>query len=228
VKKLDQTFFDNIDGYNRLLKSFEFYKKLQGFDYILIYQTDAYIFKNELDYWCSLCYDYIGAPWTGLHKWNNHPLTGVGNGGFSLRNIKSTIKVLYKLRMLEVLEQYQFFNWKGILPKLPHLIYRLIKARTEPGFAEREVVCQEDIFWCKYAPERLSTFAPINGIVRLIASLAIKNTFKIAPEKIAASFSFETNPSYLFRVNNENLPFGCHAWEKHEPEFWKTFIPLET
>ncbi|MFR6542216.1 MAG: DUF5672 family protein [Butyricimonas virosa] len=28
---------------------------------------DAFVFRDELTYWCTLNYDYIGAPW--LCKW---------------------------------------------------------------------------------------------------------------------------------------------------------------
>lgn len=34
-------------------------------------------------------------------------------------------------------------------------------------------------------------------------------------------FSFEVNPGFLFEQKAFKFPFGCHAWEKYEPEFWK-------
>ena len=40
----------------------------------------------------------------------------------------------------------------------------------------------------------------------------------------ASYFAFEVNPSYLYSIN-KRLPFGCHAFEKWEFEyFWKKFI----
>jgi len=39
-----------------------FYDAFKAFDYILIYQLDAFVFRDELEYFCSLGYDYIGAP----------------------------------------------------------------------------------------------------------------------------------------------------------------------
>ena len=53
------------------------------------------------------------------------------------------------------------------------------------------------------------------------------NDFKVAPVEDAAKFSFEVNPSLLYKMNNNQLPFGCHGWEKYEPEFWKQYIPMQ-
>jgi hypothetical protein len=37
-------------------------------------------------------------------------------------------------------------------------------------------------------------------------------------------FSFERSPRYLYEQNGNKLPFGCHAWLKHDLEFWKPHI----
>lgn len=37
----------------------------------------------------------------------------------------------------------------------------------------------------------------------------------------ALKFAFELNPSKCYALNNHELPFGCHAWEKHDVQFWK-------
>ena len=43
----------------------------------------------------------------------------------------------------------------------------------------------------------------------------------------AVKFAFELYPSTLFEFNNENLPFGCHAWDKYEYNtFWQKYILL--
>ena len=50
---------------------------------------DAFVFKDELKYWCNLGYDYIGAPWFDRYHEStmDSPIIGVGNGGFSLRRV---------------------------------------------------------------------------------------------------------------------------------------------
>jgi hypothetical protein len=60
-------------------------------DTFLVFQTDSILFeKNKEMIHRFLHYDYVGAPW-GLNN-----LTGVGNGGLSIRN---------KLKMLEIIER---------------------------------------------------------------------------------------------------------------------------
>ncbi len=48
--------------------------------------------------------------------------------------------------------------------------------------------------------------------------------FKIAPIESAIKFSFELEPALLYEMNNNSLPFGCHAWPKIDPAFWERFI----
>ena len=45
--------------------------------------------------------------------------------------------------------------------------------------------------------------------------------FKVPSNYHALEFSFEAMPSYLYKLNNNVLPFGCHAFEKYETDFWK-------
>ena len=82
--------YDNIDvnQYSEILTTVSFWEKLQG-DYILIYQEDSCIFKDNIEDF--ICFDYIGAPWP---KTQNDNLNSVGNGGFSLRN---------KMKMIETI-----------------------------------------------------------------------------------------------------------------------------
>jgi hypothetical protein len=106
-------FFQNIAGYNRLMLSEEFYSRFNSYKYILICQTDVFVFKDELDEWCKKDYDYVGAPWINkplflfqyvLAKmgfgyaikmlFGNNLSNAVGNGGFSLRKISTFLKVL--------------------------------------------------------------------------------------------------------------------------------------
>lgn len=222
----DGFFFNNIEGYNRLLISSIFYKKFKSFKYILVFQLDAYVFSDELQLWCDKGYDYIGAPWfEGYDIVKSNKIIGVGNGGFSLRNVKDSIKLLKKLRLLEALEPYKNFNWKGIVPRLNSIIRRVYGAKKRPCDFERNFNLYEDIFWCKAAPLRLNSFSCNSAILQLMATIFLKDTFKIAPIEDAVKFSFETNPREMFKMNNEQLPFGCHAWEKYDPEFWKKFIP---
>ncbi|GAB3195604.1 hypothetical protein ABID22_001542 [Pontibacter aydingkolensis] len=214
VASFDNQYFADIPGYNKLLKSLFFYEHFKSYSHLLIYQLDAYVFKDELEYWCRKDYDYIGAPWLeGLTDNSSTTLIGVGNGGFSLHKISSAIKVLKKLKLiLPILESCEntvlynrlpFLKWVTRLLLLK-MLFRINNQKYILKLSKSDET-YEDIFWGRYIP---ATF----------------QEFNIAGVGDAIKFSFEVNPKYLYQLNNEELPFGCHAWEKYDPEFWKKFI----
>ena len=155
---------------------------------ILIYQPDAFVFSDELLDFCNLKYDYIGAPWINglmlqpymfrgsmylnkvlpfLNKPNRYY---VGNGGLSLRNVQSSIKLLNTVKTIA-------HNWYA----------------------------NEDVFWSVYGTK-------------------LDSIFKIAPFKVALQFAFELEPEQCFSLNNNKLPFGCHAWAKYNIDFMRTIF----
>ena len=88
-------FFQNTQTYSALCMSPNFYAAFKDFEYILIYQLDAFVFYDALEYFCSLGYDYIGAPWPKIYRDNvKEKFSPVGNGGFSLRNVKAHYSLL--------------------------------------------------------------------------------------------------------------------------------------
>jgi len=90
IMPFSDKYFTSISSYNTFIKSYEFYIHFQEYDYILIYQLDAWVFRDELDTWCDKEYAYIGAPF-----YKNGKLTNlVGNGGFSLRNVPTFMQIL--------------------------------------------------------------------------------------------------------------------------------------
>lgn len=93
-------YFKSTATYSQLCISYDFYNTFSEYEYMLIYQLDCYLFKDEIKKWCNKGYDYIGGPiistdcgWDTVKKsregksWQPY----VGNGGFSLRKI-STFK----------------------------------------------------------------------------------------------------------------------------------------
>lgn len=97
VEYFSKEYFLSISSYNRLMLSEEFYCRFGNYKYILIYQLDAFVFLDELLYFCSLGYDYVGAPWLhGIYKYvdEKHCVWNVGNGGLSLRKISSFIRAV--------------------------------------------------------------------------------------------------------------------------------------
>ena len=94
IERFYPRFFEGIKGYNLLMLDKAFYKRFAEYQHMLIYQLDAWVFRDELDEWCSKGYDYIGAPWIEKDNKGNMTLACVGNGGFSLRRVQHFIDVL--------------------------------------------------------------------------------------------------------------------------------------
>ncbi|ALL08511.1 hypothetical protein AQ505_25385 [Pedobacter sp. PACM 27299] len=201
VERFPNHFFKDIAGYNRLMISIDFYSRFTDFKYLLTLQSDVYLFKNELDYWCDQAYDYIGAPWykaavlkkRSLRAWVfrniRQPLltrkreggwlaNKVGNGGLSLRNISSAIHTL-KLCDAELFKTY----WN---PSSHHY--------------------NEDIFWSIEAPK-------------------INREFRIPIWNQALKFAVEFEPQNAIKKLEGELPFGCHSPILMDPDFWKKYIP---
>jgi hypothetical protein len=198
IKSFDDTYFKDINGYNRLMMSKSFYEAFLGYEYILIYQLDAFVFSDQLKYWCEQGYDYIGAPWlypveSILHnmlftlkgylfrrfniKSNGNPkkkqfYNVVGNGGFSLRRVQKFFELSIRFKWLA--DQYI--------------------ARQKKEF-------NEDVFWS-------------------IAVNRRKKHLKIPGYRIAIKFAYETDPYLAYSINQNALPFGCHAWDK-QIDFWR-------
>jgi len=118
-EKFPDHYFKSVFGYNRLMLTASFYERFSHSKFILIYQLDAYVFKDELLYWCSKDYDYIGAPWIATpnkgfkkvlslfdskkKKARSEIFYKVGNGGFSLRKVSTHISNSKKMK--SVIEQ---------------------------------------------------------------------------------------------------------------------------
>lgn len=198
--------FKSLRAYNRLVLEESFYTQFASYKYMLIYQLDAYVFKDELLMWANKGYDYIGAPWLPAErrdlKWRGrfrlrcerllnsivnqkvlhqekYLFYRVGNGGLSLRKIDKMIEVThaYKNRIAELLEDEASFYPEDVLLLLePSGKYILRK----PSYKE------------------------------------------------AMKFAVEHNPWWAYKHNNNKLPFGCHNWYDEEAlPFWSQFINLK-
>lgn len=177
VIRFPDTYFLSPKTYNHLLVSEGFYQAFISFEYILIYQLDAYVFEDKLKDWCEKGYDYIGAP--KLKK--EHLADKVSllsepilmNGGLSLRNVKS---------ILRYIRYYGFF-------------FNTWKANEDAMFS--------------FAQRRAYPFRWL---------------LKLPSWQEALAFSIEKNPQIGIQILGGELPFGCHAWEKYNPSFWRKYI----
>ncbi len=97
-------YFESVSSYSELLLTKEFYSRFNAYEFLLIYQLDAVILRESLDFWTTLSYDYIAAPWPqGWEMQLKIPdldteqifslRAFVGNGGLSLRRISAVHKL---------------------------------------------------------------------------------------------------------------------------------------
>jgi hypothetical protein len=214
IQRFNDTFFQGIQRYSILLLQSEFYKRFQAYQYILIYQLDAYVFKDELQYWCNLGYDYIGAPLSIGYQFQQNKkieqFTIVGNGGFSLRRVSAFIDRTtnyFPIKSFAQLwhEHKPNTKWETVTG-LFSTFFKSLGYKNTMHYYKNHMLWNEDILWC----------------------IDLKNS-RIAlhvPDVITASkFSFEMGAEFLYQYHSENLPFGCHAWLKYDYDtFWKHHI----
>lgn len=204
--EFDSLYFTSINGYNKLMLNKAFYEPFRKWEYMLIYQPDAFVFRDELDYWCSQGYDYIGAPWRIFRTTQIDPINS-GNGGFSLRKIDSMIDSLTNKRFLLTLEGLKYLYEERGPYRKPYLLFRGLFGFQNSGrtIIEKDLA-NEDKFFAMQRYRR-------------------KNPLKVPNSDVAMFFSFEQDPSFLFEQTGGKLPFGCHAWERYEYDtFWSKYI----
>ena len=186
----------------------DFYRTFTNYKFILIHQLDAYVFKDELIDWCNKDYDYIGAPWAYKNKSGRIELR-TGNGGFSLRKVSSHKNIFQKWKIIDsrkgIINDFWSQGKLAFITKMHTWIPRLAGLKNNSKYFIKHFDKNEDYFWSQYAPQ-------------------IDANFKVAPTNEAMKFCFELEPNYLYKLNQNKLPFGCHAWEKYEPSFWKSHI----
>lgn len=187
---------NGIAGYNQMMLSEEFYKLFTDTEYILICQTDVWIFRDELEQWCDRGYDYIGGPWPKrpiynqplirhylkLRRWlfgrrrrllRQMGFNQVGNGGLSLRRVDAFIRSCGANR-----EHIDYFK------------------------RNRGMLFNEDWYW----------------------SIVPKDIHR--PKlKEALGFAFDIRPEMCYQLSEGRLPFGCHGWFKRRNyHFWQPII----
>lgn len=88
-------------SYSALMVSDGLYSRFEHYEHILIHQTDAFVFEDQLDQWANRNFDFIGSPhWAKWGARKDLGMIGVGNGGFSLRRVEPFIRILRDSRRL--------------------------------------------------------------------------------------------------------------------------------
>lgn len=203
-RTFDDQFFTDIMAYNRLMKYTGFYQSFVSYDFMLIHQLDAFVFKDELIYWCKQGYDTIGAPLFEGHTDASAQsgMVSQGNGGFCLRNVLKCYDIVTKFKKLQYTRTFEDANRPFYINFYRYIKHQLVF--TYSGYPYQPII-NEDLFWAEVIPDNFPDF-------------------KVPRPTEALKFSFEVNPEILYQLNNEQLPFGCHAWWKYNLNFWLPHI----
>ena len=211
VIRFPDEYFTYPDGYNRMLMSSAFYKKFSLFQYIQIYQLDCLVFRNELTQWCDRGFDFIGSPWMDAYSDNPGEVSWkVGNGGFSLRKVSTALEVL-KRRVK-----------RGSLYPVPP------PSKAKPGFwkwlIENSInrLKQHLNLWT--VEDELQNYRENEDRWWGIDVLDVRPDYKKPSVEEAMHFGFEVEPRRCFEMTGERIPFGCHAWWKHDRQFWESAL----
>lgn len=210
LARFGNQYFGSAAANTRLMLSTGFYERFQQYEYLLVYHLDALVFSDQLEAWCDRGYDYIGPPWqeTADTPWVKEP--GVGNGGFCLRKVSSCLKVLTSVKYTIEPEQYwqKYCAAHSKLSQVLNYPRKYLKYLKYFNNIDREIANfskNEDLFWAT----RATHYYP---------------EFQIAPIDAALQFAFEGAPRDCYQKNNNNLPFGCHAWPKFDRSFWEPHL----
>lgn len=225
---LSKRHFKNVTSYSRLCMNPRFYEHFQHYEYMLIYQLDAYALKDELLFWCNKGYSYIGSP-LFVKKWLQKSFIGrkfksilkripilkqhlplhryqVGNGGLSLRQIQDAIKVLRSNQLYFSKIQYNYYN-----KRIPYYAwaYALIKKHKCKADIVRRLCLNvpEDAFWASYAK-------------------FLYKDFQFATLEDAHAFSFDSRCKQRLKLTNNKLPFGIH--QNADKKYYADFIEILT
>lgn len=192
-------YFGSVKNYNTLLIS-EYFWSLFNTDFLLICQTDCWVFRDELKSWTMKEIDYIGSPWfEGFNNANEKSkIVGVGNGGFSLRSVRKT-----KLAMSEF--KWSRFFWTSVASFNLKNIYYLLKALfSNKGLNEDKYFCLCLSYICDFKVANISD--------------AIQFGFESNPDRL-----YLMNDMRLpFGCHGWNR-YSPEFWKKHIPELESYF-----
>ena len=223
LRKFPVRYFVGLYSYNRLLMTEEFYKAFEEYEYILIYQLDCLVFDGKLEEWCRREWDYVGAPWPKDREDPTQGFSGVGNGGLSLRRVKSALAVLRSNHLVE--DPKLRGSEQGPRSKL---IYNRLSAapQLKRVFAGAKTMLHRHGYHnnVRWLARQLADNQYHEDYFWAFKAARFVSSFRIPEPCEALEFSFEMAPRYCFEANSGRLPFGCHAWSKYDRGFWEPFL----
>ena len=192
-------YLERIDGLRLVPLSHKYFSSIDSYNILL---------KSHLFYEPVIDYEFMLLYQLDSYIFDENKIDGfiksnfdyIGSPWIKLNWFKHSTKLITKISILEPL--IKKVGNGGLSLRRVKTFYRFSKYFS---MINQLFTIQEDIFWTNVAS-------------RLIPG------FKLPPISEALKFSFDENPQDCFKLNSYKLPFGCHGWQKNDPEFWKSFI----
>ena len=196
----DDKYFGSVIAHMRFNLSLDFYETFTDYKYLLVCHVDVMVIKDDLDRWLDKGYDFIGAPvFEGYTEDKTQKMKPKGaNGGFSLRNIESCIKIissnsLFFSKLSSLWNMEKIWYWKLFRIWRDGLIHNYNVFNRWPRL-------NEDMYWSIVVPEKY-------------------DWYKVCPPLESLDFAFEAHPKLSFELNENKAPMAVHAWWRYDKEF---------
>lgn len=203
VERFDDACFRSVAAYNRLMLSDAFYARFEAYRHVLIHQLDAFVFRDALADWCARDWDYVGAPWLRATDPRN-----------------------------------AFDAWRR---RAKQYWYRRLDLRANGGVALHRAQRDEGVGNGGFSLRRVAAMRaalraradvlpryldPAHDTAHEDAFFGIevnrhRPLLRIPSLSEAVQFAWEAEPARAQRLCGGGLPFGCHAWNKLHPDFWR-------
>ncbi|HEV8318996.1 MAG TPA: DUF5672 family protein [Vicinamibacterales bacterium] len=212
-KRFPTRCFGSAERQRRLLLSEAFYRAFLDYEFILIYDLDTLVFRDDLLTWCRAGYDYIAAPGPLSADTAHVAESKASSGGFSLRRVRSCLRVIQSREYFVHPDEYwqRYCEHASKLQRLvnwPRKLLKRFRCFNDVKWHLRRAFrggVGEDRFWTEYAPH----YDP---------------DFRIAPVDVALRFGFEDAPRECFERTGGRLPFGCHRWHEVDRDFYAPYL----
>ena len=209
-------FFKSAYHYSWLVLSERFYSKFLDYDYILIYQTDAFVFRDDLDGWIEAGFSYVGAPCRTRKLFGDRGYW-VGNGGLSLRRVRDCVRVL-RVGARRCLE--------GPLPPIPFRV---------PGgvgtlFLKLRLIMENHEFFPPSARGFVRRWSGVEDVFFGHVAPRIDQAFRVPAADLAARFALDEYPEFFSKAFGlEHEPMGFHGLGRDNgarwnPAFWAASV----
>jgi hypothetical protein len=224
VKNFSSKFFGSVAAINHLHFAPLFYKAFSDYRYIFIYHLDSLVLSDQMERWCQSGVDYIGAPWIPCDDAPWVTVPRVGNTGFGMMNVESSLKVLYNRYRRE-----PSTYWMDMFTRNSRRVRSIVQLlrKLQPIFPRSKIVNGIVAEWdMMQDPSPYSRLGDIFWSDRAVSYLP---DYKVATLEQGLEFAFEVGPRKCFEMNGGKMPFGCHAWARYDRSFWEPFLlPRET